>query len=139
MELNQVATESAAKLYMRAQSLGASDPNHYLLPADLSRHTKSTDPLNGGRGFDPTRAREGSGLQNMTDRIEALGGKLLIRSAPGQGTSIIGEVPVWALADHHRDAGTATNLVVLRELGDQVPARGDADDGLGGSETSGHR
>ena len=92
-----------------------------------------------GCGFDPTRAREGSGLQNMTDRIEALGGKLLIRSAPGQGTSIIGEVPVWALADHHRDAGTATNLVVLRELGDQVPARGDADDGLGGSETSGHR
>ena len=31
------------------------DPNHYLLPADLSRHTKSTDPLKGGRGFDPTR------------------------------------------------------------------------------------
>jgi integrase len=25
------------------------------LPADLSRHTKSTDRLKGGRGFDPTR------------------------------------------------------------------------------------
>jgi integrase-like protein len=38
-----------------AQLLGTSDPNHYLLPADLSRHTKSTDQLKGGRGFDPTR------------------------------------------------------------------------------------
>jgi integrase len=54
VELNQAATEAACKLYIRAQSLGASDPGHYLLPADLSRHTKSTDPLKGRRGFDPT-------------------------------------------------------------------------------------
>jgi integrase len=41
-------------LYRRAQQLGATDPEHYLLPADLSRHTKKGDPLKGGRGFDPT-------------------------------------------------------------------------------------
>ncbi|MDQ6884911.1 MAG: sensor histidine kinase [Candidatus Dormibacteraeota bacterium] len=46
-----------------------------------------------GKGFDPTHARDGSGLQNMTDRIEALGGKLTIRSAPGKGTRISGTVP----------------------------------------------
>lgn len=55
VELNQSALEAACKLYRRAELLGASDPNHYLLPADLSRHTKVTDPLKGGRGFDPTR------------------------------------------------------------------------------------
>ncbi len=55
VELNRAATEAACKLYRRSQLLGASDPNHYLLPADLSRQTKSTDPLMGGRGFDPTR------------------------------------------------------------------------------------
>jgi integrase len=55
VELNQAATEAACKLYMRAQLLGASSPDHYLLPADLSRHTKNIDPLKGGRGFDPTR------------------------------------------------------------------------------------
>lgn len=55
VELNQAATEAVIKLYVRAQLLGACDPEHYLLPADLSRHTKSTDPLMGGRGFDPTR------------------------------------------------------------------------------------
>jgi integrase len=55
VELNQAATQAAAKLYMRAQMLGATEPDHYLLPADLSRHTKNADPLKGGRGFDPTR------------------------------------------------------------------------------------
>jgi integrase len=55
VELNQAASAAACKLYMRAQMLGASHPDHYLLPADLSRHTKNTDPLKGGRGFDPTK------------------------------------------------------------------------------------
>lgn len=55
VELNQAATEAVSRLYVRAQTLGASEPRHFLLPADLSRHTKSSDPLKGGRGFDPTR------------------------------------------------------------------------------------
>ncbi len=55
IELNRAATEAACKLYQRAELLGASNPDHYLLPADLSRHTKSTDQLRGRRGFDPTK------------------------------------------------------------------------------------
>jgi signal transduction histidine kinase len=47
-----------------------------------------------GIGFDVERAIRGSGLQNMVDRIEALSGSLQIVSAPGQGTSISGSVPV---------------------------------------------
>ena len=47
-----------------------------------------------GKGFDPSRARQGSGLQNMRDRIEALGGTIAIRTAPGEGTEISGTVPV---------------------------------------------
>jgi integrase len=39
---------------MRAQTLGASESDHYLLPADLSRHTKNGDPLKGRIGFDAT-------------------------------------------------------------------------------------
>ena len=34
--------------------MGATKPDHYLLPADLSKHTKKPDPLYGGSGFDPT-------------------------------------------------------------------------------------
>jgi integrase len=55
VELNQAATEAVTKLYLRAQTLGACESVHYLLPADLSRHTKETDPLKGSLGFDASR------------------------------------------------------------------------------------
>jgi integrase len=55
VELNAGALAAVAKLYQRAQVLGATGPDPYLLPADLSRHTWATDPLHGGQGFDVTR------------------------------------------------------------------------------------
>ena len=39
-----------------------------------------------GRGFDPATA--GTGLTNMTDRLSAIGGHLVIHTAPGRGTRI---------------------------------------------------
>jgi signal transduction histidine kinase len=39
-----------------------------------------------GRGFDP--ATTGAGLTNMTDRLLAIGGNLVIDTAPGRGTRI---------------------------------------------------
>ncbi len=51
-----------------------------------------------GRGYDAAHVKPGSGLQNMSDRIEALGGRLEITSAVGAGTSITGRVPVKAAA-----------------------------------------
>ena len=47
-----------------------------------------------GRGFDPGGTPPGSGLQNMSDRVEALGGSLEITSAPGAGTTVSGSIPV---------------------------------------------
>jgi signal transduction histidine kinase len=47
-----------------------------------------------GRGFDPANTPPGSGLQNMADRIDALGGSLHIRSSPGEGTEVSGFIPV---------------------------------------------
>jgi signal transduction histidine kinase len=49
-----------------------------------------------GRGFDPSAVVTGSGLQGMADRLAAVGGSLEIRSAPGQGTTVAGHVPVTA-------------------------------------------
>jgi signal transduction histidine kinase len=46
-----------------------------------------------GPGFDPARARRGSGLQGMTDRVAALGGTIQVRSRPGHGTVITGHLP----------------------------------------------
>ena len=39
-----------------------------------------------GRGFDP--ATIGTGLTNMTDRLSAIGGNLVIDTAPGRGTRV---------------------------------------------------
>jgi signal transduction histidine kinase len=46
-----------------------------------------------GAGFDPSTAR-GSGLVNMRDRVEAVGGDLTIRSSPGGGTTVEGRIDV---------------------------------------------
>jgi signal transduction histidine kinase len=46
-----------------------------------------------GVGFDPAVAR-GAGLQNMRDRLDALGGTLEIISAPGEGTRLSGRLPL---------------------------------------------
>ena len=51
--LNDLGLWAVRQLLDRARLLGASDPDHYLLPADLSKHTKKTDPLHGTSGFDP--------------------------------------------------------------------------------------
>jgi signal transduction histidine kinase len=47
-----------------------------------------------GEGFDPASTRRGAGLQNMEDRLDALGGGVDINSKPGAGTSLRGHVPI---------------------------------------------
>jgi signal transduction histidine kinase len=49
-----------------------------------------------GAGFDASRVKRGSGLQNMEDRLAVIGGRLEITSAPGEGTTLIGYVPAGA-------------------------------------------
>ena len=46
-----------------------------------------------GRGFDRSTTPLGMGLQNMADRLAALGGALEIRTRPGQGTEVRGRIP----------------------------------------------
>jgi signal transduction histidine kinase len=36
---------------------------------------------------------EGSGLRGLRDRVEALGGRLRVESAPGAGTRVLAEIP----------------------------------------------
>ena len=47
-----------------------------------------------GRGFDTTQTgSSGFGLRSMRDRMDEIGGQLVIESAPGQGTSIYACLP----------------------------------------------
>ncbi len=54
-----------------------------------------------GRGYDMSRVTryEGHGLSNMEARARALGGKLAVTSAPGQGTRVTVSVPVHEQAE----------------------------------------
>jgi signal transduction histidine kinase len=54
------------------------------------RFTVSDD----GAGYEPGHTPLGSGQRNMADRLAALGGRLEARSAPSQGTTITGYLPV---------------------------------------------
>jgi signal transduction histidine kinase len=45
-----------------------------------------------GRGFDPSDARHGTGLQGMADRLDAIGGTLTVDSSPGNGTCVRGGI-----------------------------------------------
>jgi len=49
-----------------------------------------------GTGFDPEHTPLGTGLQGMKDRLEALGGTLMIESSPGAGTTAAGGIPTRA-------------------------------------------
>jgi signal transduction histidine kinase len=47
-----------------------------------------------GRGFDTARTTYGTGLQGIADRLAALDGSLEVMSAPGDGTTVAGRIPV---------------------------------------------
>ena len=46
-----------------------------------------------GEGFDVADMKPGSGMNNMSDRLDALGGELTVTSHVGSGTTIRGAVP----------------------------------------------
>jgi signal transduction histidine kinase len=71
--------------------------------AGKSAVTVTLTPVNGeltfevvddGPGFDPADASYGTGLQGMIDRLEAIGGRLEVRSSPGAGTRITGRIAI---------------------------------------------
>jgi signal transduction histidine kinase len=68
--------------------------------AHATRATISAERRNGtlvievaDDGVGGARASEGSGLQGLADRVEALGGRLTIASRAAEGTRIVGEIP----------------------------------------------
>jgi signal transduction histidine kinase len=47
-----------------------------------------------GRGFDPGGVAYGSGLQGIADRLGALDGQMRVTSSTGNGTTVVGRLPV---------------------------------------------
>ena len=60
-------------------------------------HELSLEVSDDGSGFDVRNDARGSGLRNMVDRIEGIGGRLDVRSAAHQGTTVSGTVTIRAM------------------------------------------
>jgi signal transduction histidine kinase len=47
-----------------------------------------------GTGFDPSELPTESGLINLVDRLDAIAGSLVVETAPGLGTTVVGRIPI---------------------------------------------
>jgi len=62
--------------------------------ANATKATVRIEQRDGRLVFSVTDDGRGSGMQNMQDRIEVLGGELQVESSPGAGTLLTGSIPV---------------------------------------------
>ena len=67
-----------------------------------------------GVGFVAGRARSGAGLQNLADRVGALGGRLTVDLHLGTGTRIRGEIPLRDGQRDHQNAERSRSGVLRR-------------------------
>ena len=70
------------------------EASHAELRIWLEKSTLAFRVHDDGKGFEVKTVRISSGLQNMRDRLEALGGSFTVDSAPGQGATVEGRVPI---------------------------------------------
>jgi signal transduction histidine kinase len=61
---------------------------------EASQDTLCCTVSDDGHGYDTGSTLLGSGQRNMADRLAALDGRLTVRSAPGQGTTITARLPL---------------------------------------------
>ena len=80
-----VVSEALANI---AKYAHATSTQGRLLPANGRVVVEVADDGIGGAD-----AGRGSGLRGLTDRVEALGGRLWLSSPPGQGTIVRAEIP----------------------------------------------
>ena len=71
-----------------------SDARHIEVSLSADGREARAEVTDDGLGFDPATVREGVGFSGMRERASALGGSLEIESAPGEGTSVMVEVPL---------------------------------------------
>jgi signal transduction histidine kinase len=76
-----------------AKYAGAS---HVTVRLDENQGRLAFEVEDDGAGFDPSSTSYGTGLQGMADRLSAQGGSLEVTSKPGEGTTVIGRVPLSA-------------------------------------------
>lgn len=96
-------TESATLLYRVMQEALTNARRHaraQSIVIEVRSNEKGTalSIRDDGAGFDPDVRSMGMGLRGMRERLRELGGELTIRSAPGEGTSVLATIPPYTPA-----------------------------------------
>jgi signal transduction histidine kinase len=68
--------------------------SHVTVRVREEENALSFEVVDDGAGFDTATTAKGSGLTNMADRLDALGGSVSVHSSPGHGTRLVATVPV---------------------------------------------
>ncbi len=71
-----------------------SQASHVKITIFARRNVLSLKIADDGVGFDPNNGRRGNGLNNMQQRAEELKGRVTFHSQPGQGSTILFEIPM---------------------------------------------
>jgi signal transduction histidine kinase len=72
-------------------------PCRVVITLTADADTLSFEVADDGNGFEVSSSGPGHGIQNMSDRMDALGGALEVTSTPGAGTTVRGRVPARAV------------------------------------------
>lgn len=97
-DVARLTPEVEAAVYFSVSEAITNAAKHAEGPLDvtLSRNGESVHfrVADQGPGFDPSTVERGSGLMNLMDRIEGVGGTMRISSAPGESTVVEGTIPL---------------------------------------------
>lgn len=97
--LSPLAPAQSTCLYRIAQEALRNVARHAaaretLITVGLARGGVQLTVEDDGRGFDPAHAGAGLGLTSMAERARELGGRVSVRSRPGEGTRVVAWLPL---------------------------------------------
>jgi signal transduction histidine kinase len=96
-DLSTVLIDDAVQLVREGVSNAGRHSGAEVVGVNVHRRGQwlSIEVRDDGHGFDPKVDGPGLGLKNMRQRVERAGGQIEIRSAPGAGTVVRLEIPVF--------------------------------------------
>ena len=66
---------------------------HVVVSINVSRRAYGLAVTDDGRGFERAHTQAGTGLANMRDRLDSIGGTFTVETVPGGGTRVTAVVP----------------------------------------------
>ena len=91
-DIARKAPEVETAVYFACREAAQNALKHGARELWITLTEQSFEVRDDGPGFTPPTGQFNGGLRNMRDRIEAIGGRLTIDSAPGRGTRVRGAI-----------------------------------------------